>query len=636
MANNDAIERVLEAVDIVEIIGEVVPLKPRGANFVGLCPFHNEKTPSFTVSPTKGIYTCFGCGKKGNVFSFMRDYYGMEFGEGLKELAGRYNVQLPQYKQTKRQKEKLSRREQALEAARIAAEYYSKLLGTTAGKKAMTYLNNREFKKESINNFQLGYSPAGWEELLAMLRKKGFTESVLLDAGLVIKKEGGGLYDRFRDRLMFPIHNALGKIVGFGARQLNDNKEQPKYINSPQTVIYDKSTILYGLFQGKNYIRKEEAAVLTEGYADVISLHQAGFRNAVASSGTSLTVEQLKELKKYCSKLYIVYDADEAGQNAAVRAIDLAITKGFEVYIVALPTGEDPDSIVKSHGAAVFREYLNDAEIFVDFKINLLKRRKKLGTPAEIASAIRDIINTIVRIPDRLQHDEYINHLAALLKLSSRQVERIYKEKVSIEKKYSREQVNEAIREDRLQADEKKREVAESESTNGGFKPDYTQLLSEERLIIKYLIAHSAVADFLMNNVGLIPDTMYSEEAKRLLTLIIDLYRKNPDIVKHIVANDEIHPDDKDFIIEMAIHTDNISNEWGDYAKGMKDFDFFKPVNDAMKKIELYKVERELDSLQSAMNGADVDEMHTLLIKFKDMSQKRNTLIKLMKDESTG
>jgi len=634
MANNDAIERVLDAVDIVEVIGEAVPLKPRGANYIGLCPFHNEKTPSFTVSPTKGIYTCFGCGKKGNVFTFMKDYYGMEFGEALNELAHRYNVPLPQYKQTKKQKEKLSRREQALEVLHISAEYYSKLLGTTAGKKAMSYLNKREFNKESIKDFRLGYSPAGWEELMNVLKKKRFRENVLLDAGLVIKKDGGGVYDRFRDRLMFPIHNSLGKIVGFGARQLGNEKNQPKYINSPQTIVYDKSAILYGLFQGKNEIRRKESAILTEGYADVISLHQAGFKNAVASSGTSLTVEQLNVLKKYCSKLFIVYDADEAGQNAAVRAIDMAIAKGFEVYIVSLPGGEDPDSIIKGRGAKVFQEYLSDAEIFVDFKINLLKRRNKLNTPAEIANAIRDIINTIVRIPDRLQHDEYINHLAALLKLSSRQVERIYKEKVSIEKKYGREQVQDAMREEKRQEAKDKNDAEVKGNESGSFKPDYTQLLSEERLIFKYMISHREVSDFLLNNVAVIPENMYSEEAKRLLTLIIDLYGKNSDIVKYVAANEEIHPDDKDFIIEMAIDTDILSTEWKQYAKGMKDFDFFKPVKDSLKKIELYKIERELETLQAELNGADADNARKLLTKYKDASRKKDIFIKLMADEN--
>jgi DNA primase len=634
MANNDAIERVLDAVDIVEVIGEAVPLKPRGANYIGLCPFHNEKTPSFTVSPTKGIYTCFGCGKKGNVFTFMKDYYGMEFGEALNELAHRYNVPLPQYKQTKKQKEKLSRREQALEVLHISAEYYSKLLGTTAGKKAMSYLNKREFNKESIKDFRLGYSPAGWEELMNVLKKKRFRENVLLDAGLVIKKDGGGVYDRFRDRLMFPIHNSLGKIVGFGARQLGNEKNQPKYINSPQTIVYDKSAILYGLFQGKNEIRRKESAILTEGYADVISLHQAGFKNAVASSGTSLTVEQLNVLKKYCSKLFIVYDADEAGQNAAVRAIDMAIAKGFEVYIVSLPGGEDPDSIIKGRGAKVFQEYLSDAEIFVDFKINLLKRRNKLNTPAEIANAIRDIINTIERIPDRLQHDEYINHLAALLKLSSRQVERIYKEKVSIEKKYGREQVQDAMREEKRQEAKDKNDAEVKGNESGSFKPDYTQLLSEERLIFKYMISHREVSDFLLNNVAVIPENMYSEEAKRLLTLIIDLYGKNSDIVKYVAANEEIHPDDKDFIIEMAIDTDILSTEWKQYAKGMKDFDFFKPVKDSLKKIELYKIERELETLQAELNGADADNAHKLLTKYKDASRKKDIFIKLMADEN--
>ena len=641
MAYNDAIEKVLEAVDIVEVIGEAVQLKPRGANYVGLCPFHTEKTPSFTVSPSKGIYTCFGCGKKGNVFTFMKDYYGMEFGEALKELARRYNVELPQYRQTKKQKEKLSRREQALEALNIAADYYHKMLSTTAGKKALSYLNKRGFSEATVKEFLLGYSPAAWDELIKYLGKKGFRENTLLDAGLVIKKDKGGYYDRFRDRLIFPIHNSLGKIVGFGARQLGNEEGQPKYINSPQTIVYDKSRILYGLHQGKNEIRKKEAIILTEGYADVISLHQAGFRNAVASSGTSLTVEQLKEMKRYCSRIYIVYDADDAGLNAANRAIDLALAQDFEIFLVTLPKGEDPDSIIKNRGASVFQAYLEDAEIFVDFKINLLKKQNKLNTPAEIANAIRSVVNSIVRIPDRLQHDEYINHLAALLKLSSRQVERIYEEKVKAEKNYKQEQSQNVHREMPATAKQSPEKVKsedenqkEKESKNGRFKPDYSQLLSEEKLIFKYMISNKDVAEFLMNNVAIIPENLFTEEAKRLLLLIIDLYSKNSDIVKHVVAIDEIHPDDKDFIIGMAIDNDAISDEWKQYVKGMRDFDFFKPVNDALKKIELIKIEDKLEKLQEQLKTAKGEESGKILNEYKEYSQKRDILIKLMKNEN--
>ncbi len=633
MAYYDAIDRVLEAADIVEVIGEVVQLKPRGANYVGLCPFHTEKTPSFTVSPTKNIYTCFGCGKKGNVFTFMKDYYGMEFGEALRELARRYNVSLPQYKPTKKQKEKQSKRDLVLSALSKAADFYANLLTTTAGKKAMSYLSKRDISKESISKFKLGYSPSGWEELMSMLKREGFNEDILLAAGLVIKRDKGGLYDRFRGRLMFPIHNAQGKIVAFGARKLagdGEDDKQPKYINSPQTIVYDKSKILYGLYQARNEIRKREYAILTEGYADVIALHQGGFANAVASSGTSLTVEQLRELKKYCKKLYIVYDADEAGQNAAVRAIDLAVVMDFEIYVVALPEGEDPDSFLKSRGEKVFMEYLRDAQMFVDFKINLLKSRNKLNTPAEIAQAIRDVVNTIVRIPDRLQHDEYINHLAALLKLSSRQVERIYSEKGKIEKQYRRNQTSVEQRKMRNAAAETDEGESVAESLNGNFKPDYTQLLPEERLIFRYMISNNEVADYLLKTVGIVSENLYSSEAKRLLELLVDLYGRNSDIVKYVVANEEIHPYDKDFIIEMAVNVELISSEWKQYAKGMKEFDFFKPVEDALKKIELKKVEDKIGRLQDKLKSCEANEVNKILKEFKKANEQKSRLLKLM------
>lgn len=633
MANNDTIDKILEVCDIVDIISEAVNLKQRGSNFVGLCPFHNEKTPSFSVSNSKGIYKCFGCGKGGNVFTFMKEYYGMDFKEALKELAGRYSIPLPQYSTSKKQRENLTRRELAVECIELTSKYFSKLLDTTGGKKALQYLKKREFSEETIKEFQIGYSPEGWDGLYNYLSKKGYKENTLLDAGLVIKKEKGGYYDRFRDRLMFPIHDNIGRIVGFGARKLGTEENQPKYINSPDSILYDKSRVLYGLHQGKNDIRQKESVILTEGYADVMALHQAGFRNTVASSGTSLTKEQINILKRYCSYIYIIYDADEAGINAALRAVDIALSGGLEVRIVSLPQGEDPDSFIRKKGAQVFQEFLNDAEIFVDFKINLLYKQNKLSTPAEKAAAVRDTINSIVRIPDRLQHDDYIARLAGLLKLTSRQIERIYNEKTKIESKFKAEEIRDTKEEEKRQAAERVELGNISGTKKSEFKPDYSSLLHHEKLVLQYMLSNNDSRDYIFNVLAIIPENFYSGEGKRILMLLIDLYSKNPDIVKHIGTNDEVHPEDVDFILRLAMNDIELSKEWKSYAKGMKEFDNFKPIRDALKQIEIYKLEKRIDELQELQRSEDEEIRQSALEEFMQISKQRQTLTNLSRSE---
>jgi DNA primase len=391
--------------------------------------------------------------------------------------------------------------------------------------------------------------------------------------------------------------------------------------------------VLYGLFQGRNEIRRKESVILTEGYADVMSLHQAGYKNAVASSGTSLTIEQLKILHKYTKKIYIVYDADSAGIAAAIRAIDLAIAEGFDILLISLPAGEDPDSIVRKMGNQVFQEYINDAENFVDFRIRHLRNEKKLSSPAEISNAIREIIRTIIKIPDRLQHDDYISRLASLLRLSSRQVERIYQEKVKIEKGEKQ-----APRERIVVQATTANTVNNSNDDKSIFTPDYSQILIEEQLIFKYLVSNKEVADFLMDNYALIPDNLYSDEGKRLLELIMHLYTKNNDIIKHIVENEEVHPMDKDYLVSLAIEDAEISTEWKAYSKGSKveSFDSHRPVRDALTGIEKIKIEEELNRLQEIIKNDEDPHSLEILKKYNELSKRFQIVKSLLSNETAN
>ena len=304
------VEQIRTTADIVDVIEEYVPLKKAGNRFVGLCPFHEDKkSPSFSVSRDKGLYHCFGCKKSGNVFSFLKDYLGLNFNESLEYLAKRYGIALPQ---SSGESEKLSQTDLVFKALTYASDIYESTLVHKSGDIGMKYFKKRDFTIETIKKFNLGYSPDSFQETGNQLRQIGFSNDVLESAGLIIRKEDGKTYDRFRGRVMFAIKDFVGRIVGFGARQLKDEENQPKYMNSPQSLVYDKSKVLYGLFEAKNAIRNAGYAILVEGYADTLTLHQAGICNVIASSGTALTIDQLKLLSRYTNTIYLIFDSDQA------------------------------------------------------------------------------------------------------------------------------------------------------------------------------------------------------------------------------------------------------------------------------------------------------------------------------------
>ncbi|MFM8472590.1 MAG: DNA primase, partial [Candidatus Kapaibacterium sp.] len=345
------IEEVRHRSDIVETVGEHVRLQKRGKNFLGLCPFHSEKTPSFNVNPELGIYKCFGCGKSGSAINFIMDHQAMSFPEAVRFLARRIGVVIEDEQQTDAERLEHSRTDAAHRALAAACEYYEERLRDSVGKVAMTYLSGRGFDEATLRAFHCGYAPDDWQSTSVELLRRGFSEQTMEDAGLIIRRDDGGMYDRFRGRVMFPIHDSMGRVVGFGARALHPDSGGAKYVNSPQSRVYDKSRVVYGLFQAKQEIRKLDRVILTEGYADTITLHRSGFTNAVASSGTALTTEQLNLIGRYSKNLVIAYDGDDAGLTAAMKAIELALPQGFDVSIVSLPDKDDPDTFVRSKGA---------------------------------------------------------------------------------------------------------------------------------------------------------------------------------------------------------------------------------------------------------------------------------------------
>jgi DNA primase len=409
---DDKLEEVRAASDIVDVVSDYVKLKKRGSNYFGLCPFHNEKTPSFSVNPSMGIFKCFGCHEGGDVFSFISKIENIGFTETVRLLAERAGIPLPV---DEAQRERSSEVESIYHALRFAARFfYRQLTQTDAGQPALDYLKGRGFTPKTIKRFGLGYAPDRWDAVLTAAEEEHIAAETLEKAGLVLpRKQGDGHYDRFRGRVIFPIFSHVGKVLGFGGRILNADSDQPKYINSPETTVYTKRRVLYGLYQAKQAIRQAEEVLLVEGYTDVIALHQAGVENVVASSGTALTEAQIKVLNRYAKRILLLYDADTAGMTAAVRGIDLVLARGLAPYAVSLPAGEDPDSYVQAHGGEAFTQLLQDErQDFVTFLHAQAERQGMFDTPEDSAEARRSVLNTIAAIPEEraLDRDAYLRH----------------------------------------------------------------------------------------------------------------------------------------------------------------------------------------------------------------------------------
>lgn len=406
------IDDIRNATDIVDVIGAVVRLKKRGRNFIGLCPFHQEKTPSFTVSAEKQMFHCFGCGVGGNVFSFLMEHDKQTFVEAVRTLADRAGIHIPDPGSDDRGE--ASEQEQMLALLRLVGlRFHDHLMTGTEGRLALEYFRHRGLTDATIAAFGLGYSLNAWDDLVGFARREGHDIALLEKAGLVIRRDdGSGQYDRFRGRAMFPIFSPSGRTIAFGARKVREDDPLAKYINSPETPVYSKSRVLYGLSQAREAIRDRDFALMVEGYMDLITLHQAGFRNVVASSGTALTVEQIQLLARYTKSFTLVYDADSAGSKATLRGGDLVLEQDVDVRVAALPPGEDPDSFIRKNGGKAFQELLDGAVSFLEFRAQQLHAEGAFATPEGKARAMRALVATVAKVRDELKRTFFIKRLA--------------------------------------------------------------------------------------------------------------------------------------------------------------------------------------------------------------------------------
>lgn len=413
----ETVQQVQQTADIVEVVSDFVALKKRGANYIACCPFHNEKTPSFNVNPVRGIYKCFGCGKAGDSVRFVMDIEGIGFPEAIRFLAKKYGIEIKETELTPDDIREQNERESLYIALNFAKNYYQNQLFDSEDGRAigLSYFKERGFIEKTIREFELGYSPNGWDTFSQVALKQGFTLDILEKAGLTIKREDGRLMDRFRTRVIFPIHNLSGKPIAFGARILTNDKNQPKYLNSPETEVYHKSNVLYGISQAKQAIRQEDVCYLVEGYTDVLSLHQAGIHNVVASSGTSLTLEQIKLIGRFTQNVTVLYDGDAAGIKASLRGTDMILEEGLNVKVVVFPDGDDPDSFVRKVGGEGFKNHLQaHANDFITFKAELFI--KEAGAdPFKRAEIIREMVESISKIPDSIKRTVFFQKTAQLM-----------------------------------------------------------------------------------------------------------------------------------------------------------------------------------------------------------------------------
>jgi len=421
MITSNTIQQITNRIDIIDVVGEFVKLKKRGTNFIGNCPFHNEKSPSFTVSPAKEIYKCFGCGKSGNTITFLMEHEKYSYVESLRWLAARYNIEIEETETSPAQKLAQQVADSLYAINNFAMDFFAKQYWETeAGESiAQSYMQHRGFLKPIVEKFKIGYNPSDKDSLAKALIKNQFNPELFAKTGLVVERNGEW-QDNYRDRIIFPIHNTTGKIIGFGARQIAKNDKSPKYINSPENDIYVKSKILYGSYFARTSIDKLNECLLVEGYTDVVSLHQAGIENVVASGGTSLTIDQLRLIKKYTQNLTIIYDGDAAGVKAALRGLDMALEEGLNVQLVLIPDKEDPDSYVNKVGPDAFREFVQSAKkdfVLFQLEVQLKEVGGDLNKKNALVNQIAETLSKINKPEDFTKLQEYVRKCSSLLRI---------------------------------------------------------------------------------------------------------------------------------------------------------------------------------------------------------------------------
>jgi DNA primase len=636
MISPQTIQQITNRIDIIDVVGEFVKLKKRGANYLGLCPFHGEKTPSFTVSPSKEIYKCFGCGRSGNTITFLMEHEKYSYVEALRWLANRYNVEIEETQVS----DEVKQQQQAAESLHIinsfAQKFFSAQLETEEGKDvAGSYLHERGFNKEIIEKFQVGYNPQVRNSFSQAALKNQFNAELLIKSGLVVSRNEE-LIDNYRGRIIFPVHNNTGKIIGFGARVIGKADKAPKYINTPENEIYVKSKILYGLYFARQAIDKNDECLLVEGYTDVISLHQAGVENVVASGGTSLTTDQLRLIKKYTNNLTIIYDGDTAGVKAALRGLDMALEESLNVKLVLIPDNEDPDSYVRKVGANTFKDFVaSNKKDFVLFQLEVMLKEagNDVNKKNEVVNHIAETISKINKAEDFTKQQEYIRQCASLLKVDevglTNLVNKFISDKISKEEKklpQSEAKFFETIT-------NAKNEQAFDNAINLLLEDEY-----QEREVVKRLIEYG--------------NYNWAEEAHvaDIIFEVLDQYHLNNNKLEKIteayqqMLHDSGYIDSKTFLYSNDTERNafvagllNFPYELHDWSRRMEgysvklDKDLHTVINSALNMYKLRKIKRMYLELEDELMKEKEEDKYTGIIKiYEQLKQIERDITKEM------
>jgi DNA primase len=639
-------EEVRAAADIVEVVEDYVKLKRSGRSWKGLCPFHDEKTPSFHVTPDLGIYKCFGCGESGDVYNFVMEMEGVGFVEAMRSLADRYGVTLPE-EDDEEYTEEQTLREGIYHALKYAGVFfYRQLMETEEAQKARDYLKSRGYNREIIKKYGLGYAPNGGEKLYKAAVDTGINEEYLLEAGLIKPStRSEGFYDAFRGRLMFPIFNPSGKVIAYAGRVLG-NEKTAKYINSPQTKVYNKSEVLYGINFAKNDIRKSDEVILVEGYTDVISLQQYGVNNVVASSGTSLTPQQMKLIHRYGETITMIYDSDSAGQRAMMRGINIALSEGMDVKLLELPEGEDPDSFVRQFGGDSFRELKQEnANDFLTYQIHRAKEEGRWESPVEKKKVISEILESIAYMPDAVSRETFVQHLNSKAKIGDRALfdelgkirSELEEQRRKAEKRQQRRKEREATRSnDRATrplaphtvgfneqvTDHRKKRTSRSTKK----RPSY-----EKELIRLMLVYDRDMIDYIGSKCH--EQQFEDPQLREFYEDIIERYKQEKEVSVEVYANRE-HPFPKlvgEIVLEEYTVSERHHEKIGVQIK--KDKNKYSTAKGALKALRIHFLDRLQAKLQEQFDSAEGDERKQVMNAMKEAGRQRTQLQKTPVDE---
>ncbi|MFI5138657.1 MAG: DNA primase [Sphingobacteriales bacterium] len=618
MITKSTIDRIMEATDIVEVIGEFVQLKKRGANYVGLSPFANERTPSFTVSPAKGIFKDFSSGKGGSAITFLMELEKFSYPEALKWLAKKYSIEVEETVETVENKEEENHRESLMIVTGYAAKFFHEsLLETDEGKSiGLSYFKERGFSNDIIKKFELGYSPDQWEAFTGQALKNGYQQQFLEESGLSVKRDNGSLYDRYRGRVMFPIHSFTGRVIAFGGRTLKNDKNVPKYVNSPESEIYHKSSVLYGLYFAKKAIREEDNCFLVEGYADVLSVYQAGIENVVASSGTSLTVDQIRLIGRFTKNITILYDGDAAGIKASLRGLDMILEEGLNVKVVLFPDGHDPDSYVRKFGTNGFKKHIEEnKKDFILFKTDILL--KEAGTdPLRKAEVIREIVESVAKIPDSIKASVFIKECSYLLQIDERALlSELNKMRMAKAKKDSQQQVSRpAAPVDEPHFFDEPVEKTQKEEANQEKEIIRLLLLYGNRVIDWDGIANTYIGPFMIAELS---DVEFEHNTCKTF---VEIYRKE---VENGVLPEEQHfiyyPEKEivDLTVTLIASKYTLSENWYEMHKIMvpdEQVNMKATILGAIFHLKKHKVGKILEGLRSELQKTAVEEDQEILL----------------------